>query len=138
MGENKHIEEIHAFTKKYVQEIPLETPSLDFTSNLMQKIGELQPFKSAITYKPLISKKAWFIVFAAIIAVVLIPFKSSQESLFNLPELNFSFLEKLNFSGLLDNINISNTTLYFAITFSVLVSIQLFYLKGYFEKQING
>ncbi|MBL4644147.1 MAG: hypothetical protein JKY44_11215 [Flavobacteriaceae bacterium] len=138
MGENKHIEEIHAFTKKYVQEIPIESPSLDFTSNLMQKIGELQSFKSAITYKPLISKKAWFIVFAAIIAAVLIPFKSSEESLFNLPELNFSFLEKLNFSGLLDNINVSNTTLYFAITFSVLVSIQIFYLKGYFEKQING
>ncbi len=138
MGENKHIEEIHAFTKKYVQEIQIETPSLDFTSNLMRKIGELQPFKSAITYKPLISKKAWFIVFTAIISAVLIPFKSSEESIFSVPELNFSFLEKLNFTGLLDNINVSNTTLYFAITFSVLVSIQIFYLKGYFEKQING
>jgi len=138
MGENKHIEEIHAFTKKYVQEIQIETPSLDFTSNLMQKIGELQPFKSAITYKPLISKKAWFIVFTAIISAVLIPFKSSEKSIFSVPELNFSFLEKLNFTGLLDNINVSNTTLYFAITFSVLVSIQIFYLKGYFEKQING
>ncbi len=138
MGENKHIEEIHAFTKKYVKEIPIETPSLDFTSNLMQKIGELQPFKSAITYKPLISKKVWFIVFAAIIALVLIPFKSTDESLFTLPELNFSFLEKLNFSGLLENITVSSTTMYFAIIFSVLVAIQIFYLKGYFEKQING
>jgi len=137
MGENKHIEEIHAFTKKYVQEIPVETPSLDFTSNLMQKIGELQPFKSAITYKPLISRKAWFIVFAAIIAAVFIPFKSTKESIFTVPELNFSFLEKLNFSGMLENINVSNTTLYFTIIFSVLVSIQIFYLKGYFEKQIN-
>jgi hypothetical protein len=138
MGENKHIEEIHAFTKKYVKEIPSETPSLDFTSNLMQKIGELQPFKSAITYNPLISKKAWFIVFAAIIAVVLLPFKPNDESLFTLPEINFSFLEKLSFVGLLENINVSTTTLYLVVTFSVLVCIQLFYLKGHFEKQING
>jgi hypothetical protein len=138
MGENKHIEEIHAFTKKYVKEIPTETPSLDFTSNLMKKIGELQSVKSAFKYKPLISKKAWFIVFVAIIALVFIPFKSTNESLFTLPEMNFSFLDKLNFSGLLDSITISNTTLYIAIAFSALVFIQIFYLKGHFEKQING
>jgi hypothetical protein len=138
MGENKHIEEIHAFSKKYVKEIKIERPSLDFTSNLMKKIGELETIKKAITYKPLISKKAWFIVFAAIIAVVLIPFKSTNESLFTLPEINFSFLEKLNFSGLLENVNVSSTTLYLSLTFLVLIAIQIFYLKGYFEKQING
>jgi len=138
MGENKHIEEIHAFTKKYVKDIPVESPSLDFTANLMQKIGALEPLKSAIAYKPLISKKAWFVVFAGIIALVFIPFKSTEESLFTLPELNFSFLEKLNFSGLLDNITVSNTTLYLAVIFSALVCIQIFYLKGHFEKQING
>lgn len=137
MGENKHIEEIHAFTKKYVKEISTESPSIEFTSNLMKKIGELQTMKSAIAYKPLISKKAWFIVFVAIIAVVFIPFKSNEESLFTLPELNFSFLDKLNFGGLLDNITISNTTLYLAITFLALVFVQIFYLKGHFEKQIK-
>ena len=121
-----------------MKEIKIERPSLDFTSNLMKKIGELETIKKAITYKPLISKKAWFIVFAAIIAVILIPFKSNDESLFTLPEINFSFLEKLNFSGLLENINVSNTTLYLALTFLVLIAIQIFYLKGYFEKQING
>jgi hypothetical protein len=138
MGENKHIEEIHAFTKKYVKEIPTETPSLDFTSNLMKKIEELQPLKSTITYKPLISKKGWFIVFLAIVAVVLVPFKQRKEPLFSLPEMNFSFLEKLNFDGLLENSSVSSTTLYLALTFSVFVCIQLFYLKGHFEKQING
>jgi hypothetical protein len=138
MGENKHIEEIHAFTKKFVKEIPKEVPSLDFTANLMKKIGELEPLKSRITYKPLISIKGWFIVFAAVVAVVLIPFKSGDESIFSLPELNFSFIEKLNFSGLLDHVTVSNTTLYLALIFSVLVFVQIFYLKGYFEKQING
>ena len=138
MGENKHIEEMDAFTKKYVKEIPTETPSLDFTSNLMDKINQLQVAKSSITYKPLISKKGWFIVFAAIIAAVFIPFQSKEEGLFTLPEFNLSFLEKFNFSGLFDSIQVSNSVLYLAITFSILVFVQILYLKGHFERQINS
>lgn len=57
MGENKHIKEIDAFTKKYVKEIKTETPSLDFTSNLMKSIQQLDAVKSVTVYKPLISKK---------------------------------------------------------------------------------
>ena len=94
MGENKHIEEIHAFAKKYVKEIPTEKTSLDFTSNLMNKIAELPSISKTIVYKPLISKKAWFVVLIAIVAVFFIPFSSSGKSLFTLPEINFSFLEK--------------------------------------------
>ena len=138
MGENKHIEEIHAFTKKYVKEIPTEKPSLDFTLNLMSKIAELPSLSKAIAYKPLISKKGWFIMFAVIIAVIFIPFKSNEESLFTLPEINLSFLDKLNFTGLLDGFNVSSSTMYFALVFSALIFVQIFYLKGYFEKQIDN
>lgn len=137
MGENKHIEEIDAFAKKYIKEIPAESPSKHFTANLMQTISQLEMVKP-LTYKPLISKKGWFLVIAAVIAVVLIPFKSTEEGLFSLPEMNFSFFEKLNFSGVLESVQVSNTTLYVAILFSVLVFIQIFYLKGYFERRING
>lgn len=138
MGENKHIKEMDAFAKKYINEIPTEKPSLDFTSNLIDKINQLQATKSSIVYKPLISKKGWFVVFAAIFAVIFIPFQSNKESLFTIPEINLSFLEKLNFSGLFDSIQISSSVLYLAITFSVLVFVQILYLKGHFEKQING
>ena len=138
MGENKHIEEMDAFAKKYVKEISTESPSLDFTANLMGKINQLQDAKSTIVYKPLISKKGWFVIFAAIITVIFIPFQSKEEGLFTLPELNLSFLEKFNFSGLFDTIQVSNSLLYLAITFPVLVGIQILYLKGHFEKQING
>jgi hypothetical protein len=138
MGENKHIKEIDAFAKKYVKEIPVASPSIDFTANLMRKIHELQTVKTTVAYKPLISVKGWVLVVASLIALVLIPFKSSNKEWFTLPEMNFSFLEKLNFAGLFENVHVSNTTLYLAITFSALIFIQIFYLKGYFEKQING
>jgi len=137
MGENKHIEEIDAFAKKYIKEIPVESPSTNFTANLMNTISQLQTEKK-IEYKPLISKKGWFLVISAVIAIVLLPFKKSEEGLFTLPEINFSFIEKLNFSGVVDHVNVSLPTVYLAILFSVLVFIQIFYLKGYFEERINS
>jgi hypothetical protein len=137
MGENKHIEEIDAFAKKYVKEIPTESPSVDFTANLMHTISKLKMEKPTV-YKPLISKKGWFLVFVAVIAVILVPFKSTEEGLFTLPEMDLSFFEKLNFSGLFESVQVSNTTMYVAILFSVLVFVQIFYLKGYFEKRINS
>ncbi|MDG1039938.1 MAG: hypothetical protein P8H13_04035 [Polaribacter sp.] len=137
MGGNKHIKEIDAFAKKYVKEIKSETPSLDFTSNLMNSIQQLEMVKSAIVYKPLISKKAWLFIFVAIIAVIFIPFHSSEKGLFSLPEVNFSFLNKLNFSGMFQDVNVSNTTVIIALVFGVLLSIQIVYLKGFFEKRLS-
>jgi len=137
MGENKHIEEIDAFAKKYIKEIPVESPSVDFTANLMHTISQLQTEKT-IVYKPLISKKGWFVVVAAVIAIIILPFKSSEEGFFTLPEMNLSFLEKLNFSGVFESVSVSTPILYLAILFSVLIFIQIFYLKGYFEERINS
>ncbi len=136
MGENKHIEELDAFAKKYVKEIPTETPSVNFTANLMQKITELE--STTITYKPLISKKMWFVIITAIIAVIIVPFTSSEEPIFTLPEFNLSFLEKMNLSGVFESINISNSVVFLAMIFSVFIFVQIVYLKNHFERQING
>jgi hypothetical protein len=137
MEENKHIEEVHAFAKKYVKEIPKETPSVDFTANLMKSITQLETVRKTIVYKPLISKKGWFVVVLGIIAVFFIPFNSSKEQAFTLPKLNFSFLEKLSFSGVFENLSVSNTTFIIALIFGLLMSIQIVYLKEYFEKRLH-
>jgi hypothetical protein len=137
MGENKHIEEMDAFAKKYVKEIPSETPSLDFTANLMKSIAQLEAVKSNIVYKPLISKKGWFVVVLAIVAVLLIPFSSSKGEVFTLPKLDFSFLNILDFSDLIESLSVSNTTFTVAIIFGIFMAIQLIYLKGYFEKRVH-
>lgn len=137
MGENKHIEEIHAFAKKYVKEIPKETPSVDFTAKLMKTITQLESVKSKIVYKPLISKKAWFVVVLVLVTVLFIPFSSSKQETFTLPKLNLSFLKKLNFSGSLEHLSVSNTTFIIALIFGLLLSIQIVYLKGYFDKRLH-
>ena len=42
MGENKHIEELDAFAKKYVKDVEQELPTFDFTSSVMNKITEVE------------------------------------------------------------------------------------------------
>jgi hypothetical protein len=103
----------------------------------MDKIAEIQPEKE-IVYKPLISKKGWFLVAASIIAIILLPFKNSGEGLFTLPEVNFSFFEKMSFSEIFDTVNVSSTTVYLLVFFSILFFVQILYLKGEFERRINS
>tara|TARA_R110001606_G_scaffold399142_1_gene581070 strand:- start:2429 stop:2842 length:414 start_codon:yes stop_codon:yes gene_type:complete len=137
MGENKHIKEIDAFAKKYVKEIPTETPSIDFTENLMKSIRQIEFVKSNIVYKPLISTKGWFVVGLAIVVVLFIPFYSSKEEVFAMPKLDFSFLSKLDFSDSIESLNVSNTTFTITVIFGIFMAIQLIYLKGYFEKKMH-
>jgi len=137
MEEDKENQKVTAFAKKYLKEIKLESPSMDFTSNIMDVISNLEMAKSTVTYKPLISKKGWFLLATSIVAILLASVKGIESKWLTFPELNFSFLEKINVSGLFDGFSVSNTVLYTACLFGVLISIQLVYLKGYFEKQLS-
>ena len=138
MGENKHITELDAFAKKYVNEIQEEVPSIDFTANLMQKIiAENHQFAKNVNSKPLISKKVWYCVAIAVVAVLCIPFKNKEETFLNLPEVDFSFLNKIQFSGLLETLAVSNTVLYAVVFFGIMLFAQVIFLKKYFNKRFN-
>ena len=54
----QHLDDL---AKKVMTSAPLETPSFNFTADVMAKLDA--PQVSAITtYKPLISKKAWIVI----------------------------------------------------------------------------
>jgi len=55
---NKHIDSL---VEKVVKESSLESPSLDFTSNIMSKI-EAVPQNEITVYEPLISKSVWLAI----------------------------------------------------------------------------
>ena len=107
MEENKKNIELDTFAKKYIQEIKEESPSKDFTTSLMSAIV-LENSKSVTVSKALISKKTWFVILSIVLAVVLIPFKSQEKSLFTMPELDFSFFNKIQIPNVLENFSISN------------------------------
>ncbi|MBU3012947.1 hypothetical protein KO506_16160 [Polaribacter vadi] len=136
MGENKHINELDAFAKKYVKEIEQEKPSADFTASLMKNILEESKSKVFKT-KALISKKGWAIISIFVLAVILIPFKTSEKSLINSLEFNFSFLDKIQIPNFLPAINLSNTVFYAIFFFGLMIVAQVVFLKKHFNKKFH-
>lgn len=140
MEENKKLQ-LDAFVKKQIQQVPLKSPSKDFTKDIMGVLTEMETSK-ATKYVPLISKKGWLFVAAIFIAVFFIPFQKKEgglvESLLEKTSIDFSFLEKINLTGLLDGLSVSTTAFYGLLLFSVMVLVQVYYLKGYFSKRASS
>ena len=136
MGENKHIEELDAFAKKYVKEIPLEKTSIDFTASIMQTILK-ENASNVFKTKALITKKGWFLIVSLLLVAIFVPFKQMKETSFTLPEVDFSFLSKFQIPNLFESIAVSNTVLYSVFFFGIMIFAQVVFLKGYFEKRIQ-
>ena len=136
MGENKHINELDAFAKKYVKEIEQEKPSVDFTASLMKNILTESKTKAFKT-KALISKKGWVIIAVLVFAIVLISFKSTEKSLFKLPEFNFSFFNEIKIPNFLPDLSFSNTVFYAVFFFGLMIVAQVVFLKNHFNKKFH-
>lgn len=136
MGENKHIKELDAFAKKYVQEIEQEKPSIDFTASIMNKI-DLESRSEVFKTKALITKKGWFVISLLVSAVIFIPFNKSEKSVLNLPELDFSFFNKIQIPSLFESFSVSNTVLYAVVFFGLMFFAQVVFLKNHFNKKFE-
>jgi|FLOH01.1.fsa_nt_gi hypothetical protein len=136
MEEINKNKELDGFVKKYVKEIKIESPSKDFTASLMNKIV-VEDQKSVFISKELISKKGWFVIFLSVLAVVLIPFKSSEKSLISIPKLDFYFFDKIQIPNFLDNLTVSKTVFYAIFFFGLMFFAQVVFLKNYFNKRFD-
>ena len=134
MEENKQ-QQIDAFLQKHIQDIPLESPSRDFTSHIMNAIQQ-EEASSVIKYKPLISKKVWFLVAAAVAAIFFIPFQKEKGGWLEEVSFDISFMEKINLSELFSGLSVSTTVFYGLLLFAIMILVQVIYLKGYFDKRI--
>lgn len=137
MGENKHIKELDAFAKKYLSELPESTPSSNFTANVMKNIEQLAVAKKPLVYKPLISIKAWLIIVLAVGVLLFRSVTSSVKEGFEVPEINFSFLNELNFNNYFEQLSVSSSTLSVVVIFGLMLLIQIIYLKGFFTRKFN-
>lgn len=137
MGENKHIEELDAFAKKYVKDVEQELPTFDFTSSVMNKITEVE-ISSVYKTTPLISKKVWVLLFSLL--TVCIVYVSKGKSIFSswkMPE-KFKISTNIEFPDLFQGITVSNTMLTACFFFTVLIFIQIYLFKNRFEKEIDS
>ncbi|MFP4845528.1 hypothetical protein [Winogradskyella sp. PE311] len=130
--DDKRIED---FVNKLIEADQLETPSFNFTENVIYKVEALNT-SDVTVYKPLISKYVlWSIAlsFTAFVVYVLFSKPSNTVSLserYNLPQVSFNFLE--NYS-----VNFSSTIMYAAVLLAIMVSIQIPLLKQYFNNRLS-
>jgi hypothetical protein len=128
--ENKNIAKL---VETMMQDSSLETTSFDFTSRVMTEVGVIQRKKSD-SYKPVISKRAWLIIFTVIsgfvVWLILTQKETSANSNFNFINTAtiFKFFNGFQFSGITNNI---------LLVAMAMILFQIILLKKYLHKRYH-
>src|SRR6185312_9990099 len=134
--ENKEDQNIEKLVERMLMNSGIESPSPDFTHNVMSGIYAAQKSRKVI-YKPIFSKRTWLIIFTGIIGIFIYSFFNSnpQAPLF---EINFSWFRLNQLEKFLPNFRISFLTAYVILLAAIAVMVQIFFLKKYFDKQLES
>ena len=129
--------ELDEFTGKLLKDLPLESTSFDFTTQVMSRVGVFS--ESDITvYKPLISKKTWLVLAILVIGVfAYFIFGNVQVENPVASSMQLDLLPKLELFTL-PNYEISNVFLYGVVGFTFFMGVQIFLLKDYFNRRFNA
>ncbi|MFK5878977.1 MAG: hypothetical protein QM478_05715 [Flavobacteriaceae bacterium] len=135
---DKQTDRLDTFTSKMVKEAPQEKPSVNFSKNVMDAIYTIETEKELKKIEPLISKKVWFFFTAIIIAATLFLIKST-------PIVSNGYLSNINLSKYTNSLSldmnlgftVSNITVYGFIFLAIMVSIQIGYIKNYYNRQFD-
>lgn len=131
--DNQHLDQL---LKDQFKELPLDIPSNDFTKLVMREVVKEEK-KLTTQSLPLISNKVWGLVAAVLVALIFIPFKKQEGGILEKVSLDFSFFENVTLPTY-EGAAVSNTMLYAAVLFSIMMFAQVFYLKGYFDKKMSA
>lgn len=133
-NENKYIDNL---IEDVMKQTALETPSFNFTANVMQQITA-DSKSTATVYKPLISRTGWFTIAASVLALIgfiVLTGDAQNSNWFNTFDLNI--LSNIKLPNPFSGIEFSHTTLYALLFFGIMVCIQIPLLKNYFDKRLN-
>jgi len=128
---------IESLTDKMLEDMPIVSPSLDFTNGVMSQVEALES-KKLTTYKPLINKRLWFLVGFVLIAITGYLFTNNaanETTLFH--ALDFSKLTDNTLTQSLSGFTLSKTLMYTIVGFALMVCIQVPLLKHYFDKRLS-
>ena len=133
MKQDKNIDD---FSKDLLKDVGLETPSANFVNNVLKTINVENTLVSNSVYKPLISKRGWFFIVVCFIVLFTYFYTPNTESSIQYPVIDLSFLNKLMAINIFENIKLSKIFSFSFILFSVLVLVQLHFIKKYFNKNM--
>ena len=131
-NENKRIDNL---SRKVIVKASVESPSFDFTAQIMTQLTALGQSQATV-YKPLISKKAWFVIFGTFAALLAYAFFGTQQQASE-PFLDFSILDKTKVLYTLPRFTFSKTLSYALLFLSLMVLIQVSFLKDYFDRKFE-
>ncbi|MBV1888420.1 MAG: hypothetical protein KUG51_03945 [Urechidicola sp.] len=131
-------DKLDVFTKKMVQNLPEEKPSVNFSKNVMDAIYALETAKELKKSQPLISNKVWFLFVMTILAATLYLVTNTSFA-------DNSLLSKIDLSKYTNTLSldmnlgftVSNITIYGFIFLAIMVSIQIGYIKNYYNSRFN-
>lgn len=105
-----------------------ESPSLNFTSSIMEAVEAKKTYK----YEPIISKRVWFIITASFLSLMLYMFYNgkSEETSSVVSKLS-PYLEKLSYSGLSTEVNVSSIFVFSLFTLSTLLTVDYIFKRNY-------
>ena len=128
--EDKNIENL---VEKMMSDSSLETPSFDFTSRVMSEVMATK--KKAIYYQPVISKRGWFVIFAAIGGLITWFIFTGYSQNGTGSDLTFTNTDKIfkAFSGF----QFSVITINIILLAMLMMFIQIILLKGYLNKRLH-
>jgi len=128
--------QLEKMVDKLMKETSMEMPLPEFTSKLMMQVYATEMDKATV-YKPLISKKAWFIIFGSIIVLTTYLF-------FNTGMQTGSWLANLDLTTvnnvLTENLavfKLSEISLYAVVLLTVMLFVQITFIKRYFNKRFE-
>ena len=123
--------------KKVMQSSLLESPSLNFTAKVMAKVEASAPNHITV-YKPLISKRAWFIISILVVGCLSYGiFGSGLKSLGWFDSIDYSIFSENKLTNAITGITFSKTLMYAIFFFGVVFFIQIPMMKRYFEKRLE-
>lgn len=122
--------------KKVIVKASLETPSFDFTAQIMTQLVAKKQSESTI-YKPLISRTVWIAIFVGFGVLIAYSFFGMQQESQN-GILDFDVLTYSTVFDKLSKITVSKTVLYALVSLSVMILVQVSVLKDYLDKRFEN
>jgi hypothetical protein len=133
--QKEHQQKFDSIIKQRIKEEGLERPSMNFTNSVIGKIGVQKEDNHLLDYKPLISKKVWYV--AAILLLCVFSFLMYSNTLgFNtFPDVIAQQFKKLNLIERIPNPSISSIYVYAFIGLAFFAGVQVYLLKAHFDKR---
>ena len=127
--ENKELEQLIG---KAMKNMPLETPSFDFTSRVMAQAA-ITPKKAIPAYKPILPKTFWLV--SAIIIIGLICYANFSGTPHEKTSYGIDLEQAYNskISHITSQLSFSKTTMYATVALLLAMLVQIPIIRNYFQ-----